>query len=186
MVTYRITKIIVKVSKKYLKRIKETEIKKYQIYGCCAMSFIHGAQDGQKFIGILILYFSIINNSIIEEVINPLEHIWIIIFVSILMSIGISVGGRRIVQNIGTNMAKITRKQGLITDIATFITLFIASITGLPVSTTHVKSLSIIGVAKSYNSKINKIEVKSIIKAWIYTFPICGAISYILTKILLK
>lgn len=184
--TYIITKIAVKIFKKHIGKIKEKQIRKYQKYGCCAMSFIHGAQDGQKFIGILILFFSIINNSSVEGVVNPLEHIWVIVFVSILMSIGISIGGRRIVENIGSNMAKITNRQGLITDIATFITLFIASITGLPVSTTHVKSLSIIGVARSYSVKINKIEVKNIIKAWIYTFPICGAISYVITKIILK
>ena len=181
--TYIITKIVVKVSQKYIEIIKENLIKKYQIIGCCAMSFIHGAQDGQKFIGILIIFFSIINNYGIEEAINPLENIWIIIFVSILMSIGISIGGRRIVENIGSSMAKITNRQGLITDISTFITLFVASITGLPVSTTHVKSLSIIGVAKSYNSQINKIKVRNIIKAWICTFPICGVISYVITKI---
>lgn len=184
--TYIITKIVVKLFKKYIEKTKEKQIRKYQIYGCCAMSFIHGAQDGQKFIGILIIFFSIMNNSSIEGVINPAEHIWIIIFVSILMSIGISIGGKRIVENIGSNMAKITNRQGLITDIATFITLFVATITGLPVSTTHVKSLSIIGVAKSYRVQINKKEVKNIIKAWIYTFPICGAISYTITKILLK
>lgn len=180
--TYIITKIVVKVSRKYIEKIKENIIKKYQIIGCCAMSFIHGAQDGQKFIGILIIFFSIINNSGIEEAIKPLENIWVIIFVSILMSFGISIGGRRIVDNIGSNMAKITNRQGLITEISTFITLFIASITGLPVSTTHVKSLSIIAVAKSYKTEINKREVKNIIKAWIYTFPICGAISYVIAK----
>lgn len=102
------------------------------------------------------------------------------------MSFGISIGGRRIVENIGSRLVKITNKQALLTDISTFITLFIASITGLPVSTTHVKSLSIIGVAQIYNSKINKIEVKNIFKAWIYTFPICGVISYVITKIVLK
>lgn len=184
--TYIITKVVVKILKNYIEKIKEKEIRKYQIYGCCAMSFIHGAQDGQKFIGILILFFSIINNSSIDAVINPLEYIWIIVFVSILMSIGISIGGRKIVENIGSNMVKITNRQGLITDVSTFITLFIASIVGLPVSTTHVKSLSIIGVAKSYNSKINRCEVINIIKAWIYTFPICWGISYIITKIVLK
>lgn len=182
--TYIITKIVVKLIKKHIEKIKEKQIRKYQIYGCCAMSFIHGAQDGQKFIGILILFFSIINNTDIQGRINPLDYIWVIVFVSILMSIGISIGGKRIVENIGSNIAKITNRQGVITDISTFITLFIASIIGLPVSTTHVKSLSIIGVAKSDNLEINSLEVKNIIKAWIYTFPICMAISYILTKIL--
>lgn len=184
--TYIITKTVVVLARKHIDKLKEKQIRRYQIYGCCAMSFIHGAQDGQKFIGILILFFSIINNTNIQGVITPLDYIWVIVFVSILMSIGISIGGKKIVDNIGNNMAKITNKQGLITDISTFITLFIASITGLPVSTTHVKSLSIIGVAKSYNSEINNAEVKNIIKAWIYTFPTCMAISYILTKILLK
>lgn len=182
--TYIIAKIIVKLTEKHIEKAKEKKIRKYQVYGCCAMSFIHGAQDGQKFIGILILFFSIINNTNIQGVINPIEHIWIIIFVALLMSFGISIGGKRIVDTIGNNMAKITNKQALITDIATFITLFLASITGLPVSTTHVKSLSIISVAKSYNEEINNMEAKRIIKAWIYTFPICMCISYMLTKIL--
>lgn len=178
--TYIITKIIVIILKNKLNQKENKKIKKYQIYGCCAMSFIHGAQDGQKFIGILILFFSII------KIVDKSQHIWIIIFVSSLMAIGVSIGGKKIVENIGSNIVKINNKQGLLTDISTSLTVFIASMTGLPVSTTHAKTISILTVANSYKLDTNKKEIKNIIKTWICTFPICGLISYIITKIILK
>ena len=95
------------------------------------MSFMHGAQDGQKFIGILIIFLSIVRKIQIPTIINPIENILIILFVSILMFIGVSIGGKKIVENIGSDMAKIDNKQALLTDISTAITLLIASLSRL-------------------------------------------------------
>ena len=102
--------------------------KKSQVVGGAAMAFMHGAQDGQKFNGILIIFLSIVKGLLIPKTIDPLENIWIILLVSILMFIGVCRGGKKIVENIGSDMVKIDNKQALLTDIATAITLLIASL----------------------------------------------------------
>lgn len=164
--------------------IKEQNTKKAQIAGMCGMSFMHGAQDGQKFIGVLIIFTSILKEINVPTIINPFQYIPIILFTALLMFIGVSIGGKKIVENIGENLVELTPKQALLTDITTISSLFIASITGLPVSTTHAKTVSIIGIGKQENKKLNKSTIKNVLKAWIYTFPICFIFSYLLTKIL--
>ena len=126
--TFIISFLLNKSFKKFLNKIKDKNIKKIQIIGCMVMSFMHGAQDGQKFIGILIIFLSIVKGLLIPKTIDPLENIWIILLVSILMFIGVCRGGKKIVENIGSDMVKIDNEQALLTDIATAITLLIASL----------------------------------------------------------
>lgn len=170
---------------KKVRKIKENRIKKVQILTCMGMSFMHGAQDGQKFLGVLIIFLSIMKGINIPNTINPTENIWSILFVAILLALGVSVGGKTIVDNIGNDMVKMNNKQGLMTDIVTIVTLFTASILGLPVSTTHVKTISIVGIGKLSKLKIERKNILDIIKAWIYTFPVCALIGFVLTKFLI-
>lgn len=142
---------------------------------------MHGAQDGQKFIGLVILYMSIVKGT--YQIDNfAIENIWIIIFVSIIMFFGVSIGGRKIVENVGENTVRLDNVKGVISDIGTIISLFIASLLGLPVSTTHVKTMSIISLGEN---SINKKNVSNIFQAWIWTFPICFGLSYFISKILI-
>lgn len=183
--TVLIGKIIVKVSSKFILLSNNKLIEKSQILGCIGMSFMHGAQDGQKFIGILIIFFSLVNNVDVPQIIDPFSNIGIIIYVSIIMALGVSIGGKKIVDNIGSEMVELNNKQALMSDITTIITLFVASITGMPVSTTHAKTMSIIAVGKNENTNINNSKILSICKAWFWNFPISGVIGYVLA-ILIK
>lgn len=171
------------ISKVLLKKVKDKTIGKFQILGMCAMSFMRGAQDGQKFIGILIIYNFIVKGLAVPSSIVPTDHIFTIIFVAFVMFVGVNIGGKKIVENIGSNVTNLSQKQALSSDIATAVTLLLASLNGLPVSTTHVKTMSIIGVGKSSNQPICKKAVVDIIKAWILTFPVCIILSYVLAKI---
>lgn len=175
--TYIISIFLSKILKNIIDRLSKQNIQKTQILGCCAMSFMHGAQDGQKFVGVIILLLTIINKA------QPTNYNIIIFLVAIIMGIGVSIGGRKIVENIGENIVKIDNKQALITDISTAITLLFASLTGLPVSTTHVKTMSIISVGKFYQAKIDHKKILDIFKAWVFTFPVCGIFAYIFTLI---
>ena len=172
--------IVTKILKKIIQKLSENKIKLAQIISTCGMSFMHGAQDGQKFIGILIIFLCLLNKIQIPDVVNPMNYIFIIIFTAIVMAIGVSFGGRKIVQNIGTDMVCLNMQEGLLSDITTVFTLFIASLTGLPVSTTHAKTVSIIGVGKCSGSKFNSKKVIDICRAWIFTFPVCGVLAYVL------
>ena len=104
-------------------------VKKGQILNTCGMSFMHGAQDGQKFIGILIIFICLLRKTPIPENAIPLDYIGIIIFTAVVMAIGCSVGGKKIVDNIGTQMATLNIQDGFISDVTTIITLLIASLT---------------------------------------------------------
>lgn len=171
------------INKRVLHNIKDKTIGKFQILGMCAMSFMRGAQDGQKFIGILIIYHYIVKGLAVPQYIAPMENIYTIVFVAAVMFIGVSIGGKKIVENIGSNVTELSQKQALSSDITTSITLLLASLNGLPVSTTHVKTMSIIGVGAANKKPVSKKAVVDIIKAWILTFPVCLILSYVLAKI---
>ena len=179
VVGYIITKIFERVV-----NLKHDKIEKWQVIGCCGMSFMHGAQDGQKFIGILILFFSLVKNVPIPNLINPLDYVGIIIYTAFIMAMGVSIGGKKIVENIGSQMVLLDNKQALMSDITTVFTLFIASMTGMPVSTTHAKTMSIIAIGNSQKSKIDRSKVFGICKAWFWNFPISAMIGYFLALIL--
>lgn len=184
--TFIFAYIITKLLKKFLSKIQDKIISKFQVVGMCAMSFMHGAQDGQKFIGILIIYNYILKGLSVPDIIIPMEHIYTILFTAAVMFIGVSIGGEKIVQNIGSNMTNLNNKQALCSDISTSATLLIASLNGIPVSTTHVKTMSIIGVGKSEKNSVSKKSVIQIIKAWVLTFPVCLILSYILAKLFMN
>lgn len=184
--TFILSFIIAKLLKKGLQKISDNIVSKFQVFGMCAMSFMHGAQDGQKFIGILIIYQYMIKNLNVPEAIVPMEHIVTIVFTAIVMFIGVAIGGKKIVDNVGSNMTNLNKKQALCSDIATSATLLIASLNGIPVSTTHVKTVSIIGVGKSEKQEVSKKSVVQIIKAWVLTFPVCLLLAYLLAKIFIK
>lgn len=170
--------LVVKLFEKIISMFQSDNTKQWQIISCCGMSFMHGAQDGQKFIGILILFFSLIRHTQIPQIINPLDYVGIIIYTAFIMAMGVAIGGKKIVDNIGSEMVELDNNQALMSDITTIFTLFMASMTGIPVSTTHAKTMSIIAIGKNKNSKIDKSKVFSICKAWFWNFPISGAIGY--------
>lgn len=99
------------------------------------------------------------------------------------MFFGVSVGGRKIVENIGNNATQLDNAKGIMSDLGTIMCLFLASLWGFPVSTTHVKTVSIITLAES-NS--NKKSISSIFNAWFLTFPLCFFMSYLFAKILVN
>lgn len=178
--------LISKIAKKWMDKTNQNQIQKWQIIGCCGMSFMHGAQDGQKFIGILILFFSLIKNVSIPQNIVPWDYVWIILYVAVIMWMGVSIGGKKIVDNIGGELVKLDNKQALLSDITTVFTLFTASMTGIPVSTTHAKTMSIIAIGQNNKNKMDRTRVLSICKAWFWNFPISGLISYFLAILILQ
>ncbi len=178
------TVVITKVFLKILKSNEKLEDKKgIQVLSSFGVSFMHGAQDGQKFIGILIVFYCVMNSLIVPEVVLAKDYIWIIIVTSIIMFIGVSTGGRKIVETLGTNLVDLKRKNAIISDISTIFILLLSSVNGMPVSTSHVKTVSIISAT---DGKVNFIKFFEIIKAWIFTFPVCMGIAYLIMKVLIS
>jgi PiT family inorganic phosphate transporter len=153
-----------------------------QIAGAAAMSFMHGAQDGQKFIGVLFLGIAFANG---QGSVTGMEiPLWLMLLCSIVMGLGTSVGGEKIIKSVGMDMVKLERYQGFAADLSGALCLLYSSLFGIPVSTTHTKTSAIMGVgAVKRLSAINFGVVKDMMLTWIFTFPGCGLISFVMAKI---
>jgi len=159
---------------------------KGQVFGAAAMAFLHGAQDGQKFMGVfmLALYLNgMAGRAADGTFIIPL---WVMVLCSLTMGVGTMVGGGRIIKAVGMDMVKMRRYQGFASDLAAGACLLLASLTGLPVSTTHTKTTAIMGVGASKRlSSVNWNVAKDMVLAWILTFPGCGLIGYAMARLFL-
>ncbi len=159
--------------------------KQAQIAGAAAMAFMHGAQDGQKFMGVFLLGICLANGQS-EASGYFIIPFWLMVLCSLVMAMGTSIGGMRIIQTVGMEMVQLKRHQGFAADLAGAVCLVVASLTGIPVSTTHTKTTAIMGVCATKNSgSLNRDIVKEMLAAWILTFPGCGLIGYVMGKIFL-
>ena len=153
-----------------------------QIFGAAAMSFMHGAQDGQKFIGVLFLGVAFCNGQ--NSVSGMIIPVWLMLLCSATMGLGTSVGGEKIIKSVGMDMVKLEKYQGFAPDLSAAFCLLISSVFGIPVSTTHTKTSAIMGVgAVKRITAINFGVVKDMMLTWVFTFPGCGLISFVMAKL---
>ncbi|MDO5115473.1 MAG: inorganic phosphate transporter [Synergistaceae bacterium] len=153
-----------------------------QIFGAAAMSFMHGAQDGQKFIGVLFLGMAFCDGQ--SSVTGMTIPLWLMLLCSTVMGIGTSVGGEKIIRSVGMDMVRLEKYQGFSADLAAAACLLLSSLFGIPVSTTHTKTSAIMGVgAVKRLSAINFGVVSDMMLTWIFTFPGCGLISFVMAKL---
>lgn len=148
------------------------------------MAFMHGAQDGQKFMGVLLLGLFLVNGQ--GDTADGRIPVWMMVLCSIVMAVGTSIGGRKIIKSVGMDMVHLEKYQGFSADIAAAVCLLWSTVSGIPVSTTHMKTTAIMGVgAVKRLSAINYKVVKDMVLTWVLTFPGCGLIGYAMAKLLL-
>lgn len=153
-----------------------------QIAGGAAMAFMHGAQDGQKFMGVFMLGIFLAQGQ--YNVSNFTIPVWLMVFCSAVMGLGTSIGGYRIIKAVGMDMVKLEKHQGFSADLAGAGCLLLSSLTGIPVSTTHTKTTAIMGVGVAKRlSNVNWSVVKEMVLTWVLTFPGCGIIGYLMTRL---
>ena len=152
-----------------------------QIVGGAGMAFMHGAQDGQKFMGVFLLGIFLVQGQNVSEFAIP---VWLMILCSVVMGLGTSIGGYRIIKSVGMDMVKLQPYQGFAADGAATLCLLLSSLTGIPVSTTHTKTTAIMGVGASKRiSAVNWKIVGDMTLAWVLTFPGCGLLGYLMSKL---
>ncbi len=153
-----------------------------QIGAGAAMAFMHGAQDGQKFMGILLLGLFLSKGLVQSAAVSiPL---WMIVLVSLTMGLGTAVGGKKIIKSVGMDMVKLKTYQGFASDLASSLCLLCLTLLGMPVSTTQVKTSAVMGAgAERRLSAVRMDVVKDMVFTWICTFPGCGIIGYLVAKL---
>ena len=177
-----ICKLVTLICREMDRRKTNRFFKGAQIFGAASMSFMHGAQDGQKFIGVLVLGVAFSSGqSSVEGAVIP---VWLMLLCSIVMALGTSVGGEKIIKSVGMDMVKLEKYQGFSADLSAALCLLYSSLSGIPVSTTHTKTSAIMGVGAAKRlSSVNFGVVKDMVLTWIFTFPGCGLISFIMAKL---
>jgi PiT family inorganic phosphate transporter len=153
-----------------------------QIAGAAYSAFMHGAQDGQKFMGIIILCLFMSQGQPIPANMEPAT--WIMVVCAVIMALGTAIGGKKIIKSVGMDMVKLEKYQGFSADLAASSSLLLCSLFSLPVSTTHAKTTSIMGVgAVKRVSAINFGVVKEMVLTWVLTFPGCGLVGFLMTRL---
>lgn len=181
---YIVVKIVALLFRRADRRKTNFFFEKAQIGSAAAMAFMHGAQDGQKFMGVFLLGIALSKGQMDKA--NFDIPFWLIVLCSVVMGLGTSIGGYRIIKAVGMDMVKLETYQGFSADLAGAGCLLISSLIGLPVSTTHTKTTAIMGVGAA--KRIRSVDwsvVKEMVMTWVLTFPGCGLIGYIISKIFL-
>jgi PiT family inorganic phosphate transporter len=174
---------------------------KAQIFSAGAMGFMHGTNDAQKTMGIIALvllagtkaghfnelpeWLSFLKTPEPDPG-KPLEIAWWIkIVCAMTMCAGTAVGGWRIIKTLGHKMVKLHPINGFAAEASSAAVIGVASIFGIPVSTTHNIAASIMGVgsARRFNA-IKWIVVERMVWAWVLTIPVAAGIAYGLVRLM--
>jgi len=157
--------------------------RKGQLVSAALYSLGHGGNDAQKTMGIIaVLLYS-------QGMLHGEFHIpfWVVLSCQAAMGIGTLVGGWRIVHTMGSKITRLTPPQGFCAETGGAITLFLATIGGIPVSTTHTITGAIVGVGAARRMSAVRWSVAStIVIAWFITLPaaaLVGAGFYELTRL---
>ena len=151
---------------------------RFQIASAAYMAFSHGNNDAQKTMGIITM--ALVSFYHLPTFDVPL---WVIGLCAVAMACGTAVGGWRIIKTLGTKLAHLRPINGFAAETAAATVIEIASHIGLPLSTTHIISSSIMGVGASKRiSAVRWTVGGNIMAAWIITIPACAILAWAICK----
>jgi PiT family inorganic phosphate transporter len=169
---------------------------KAQLASAAWMSFSHGTNDAQKTMGIiaLTLFTASTKGDAFKDLPSWLSFLhlskfdipfWVKATCAITMAAGTAAGGWRIIRTMGHHMVKLQPVHGFAAQTTAALIIEMATHLGIPLSTTHVISGSIMGVGSS--KRLNAVKwgvAGKMVWAWVLTIPITGALAYSFLKIL--
>ncbi|MDY0391008.1 inorganic phosphate transporter [Desulfobulbus oligotrophicus] len=154
--------------------------RKLQLVSAGIMALSHGSNDAQKTMGIITL--ALVSNGLLDEFKVPT---WVILSCAVTMGLGTMAGGWRIIRTMGSKMIKLKPVHGFAAETSAAAVILTASHFGIPVSTTHIISTSIMGVGSTRGANALKLGiVGNIVLAWVLTIPVCMFIATILYRFL--
>lgn len=144
-------------------------------------SFLHGAQDSQKFIGVYMLGLSFLSGMSSDNTEDFSIPIWITLSCAAAMTLGTLMGGSRIIKKVGCDMTELDPLSSSAADTASSSFLGVCSFLGIPTATTHAKTCAIMGIGLCKKGGTNPKIAAEVFLAWLLTFPICAIISFLLS-----
>jgi PiT family inorganic phosphate transporter len=173
-----------------IRRVRPAKIqagsRRLQLVSASAMAFSHGNNDAQKAMGIItlaLLSFSATGGTGMPQWMMPADdHIpsWVMFGCALAIGLGTMAGGKRIIKTMGAKIIRITPLQGFVAETAGAVTILVAGLKGIPVSTTHCISACIMGVGASKRlSAVRWGVAGNIVLAWILTIPLSAAFAFV-------
>ena len=133
-----------------------------QLAGAGAMAFLHGAQDGQKFLGVFLLGAALAQGGGVGQTFSVPG--WLMLLCAAVMVI-------------------LAPREGLAADLGGGLCLLLCTLAGLPVSTTHAKTAAILGAGSAGGGTVNHRVAARIALTWLFTFPGCGLLGFLLASL---
>ncbi len=153
-----------------------------QIVSAAFMAFSHGSNDGQKFMGVFALALFLGGKMTSFSV-----PWWVMLLCGTIMGVGTIIGGWRIMRTLGFRLTKLEPVNGFAAETASSFAILMASRFGIPLSTTHCITTSILGVGASRRfSAVRWGMAGNIVITWIITFPVCGLLGYGFSWLLIR
>ena len=176
-----------------LKNLTPATVTKYfknlQIISTCAVSFAHGSNDAQKTMGVIT--FLLIGTNYINSGGGSFHvPVWVALIAYTAIALGTFVGGWRIIRTMGMRITHLEPIHGFAAQTASAAVILGASLSGIPVSTTHVVSGSIMGAGSTKRfSAVRWGIARKIVWAWIITIPMSALVAgfvFLITNALVK
>ncbi|HBR11749.1 MAG TPA: anion permease [Chryseobacterium sp.] len=185
-----ITLLIIQAYKKSNPHKAERHFKKLQLVSSALFSLGHGLNDAQKVMGIIgaaVIFYhvNLINDPLYVNLPSAdrfnffTEHyLWVPLVSFVAIALGTMSGGWKIIKTMGTRITKVTPLEGVAAESAGALTLFITDHFGIPVSTTHTVTGSIIGVGLTKRiSAVRWGVTVSLLWAWVLTIPVSAVVA---------
>ena len=153
--------------------------RKLQLVSSAAYSLGHGSNDAQKMMGII--FVALVSTG--HLTVNDQIPLWVVLSCHAAIALGTLSGGWRIVKTMGQKITKLHPFEGFSAETAGAVTLFATALAGIPVSTTHTITGSIIGagITKRLSAVRWKVTYK-LIWAWVLTIPVSAVLAVIIYK----
>jgi len=178
--------LIMVVFSRWRPRTVSTVFGKAQLASAGFMGFAHGSNDAQKTMGIVTLtLMTATRQGLFAHLPNWASFLripessgvpkWIVVVCALTMAAGTAGGGMRIIRTMGQRLVKLQPVQGFAAETTAACVIYGASLIGVPLSTTHVISSSIMGVGAT--KRLNAVKwgvAEQIVFAWILTLPVTG------------
>ncbi|MBM3277013.1 MAG: inorganic phosphate transporter [Candidatus Handelsmanbacteria bacterium] len=138
-----------------------------QVLSSGFMAFTHGMNDAQKVMGVITL--ALFSAGQLEAIVVPF---WVMVLCALVMGVGTAVGGWKVIRTLGMRLSHLRPIEGFAAETGAGVVLAATAALGVPVSTTHTITGSILGVGSAYRLRSVRWSVgKKIIYAWVLTLP---------------
>jgi PiT family inorganic phosphate transporter len=169
-------------------------LKKLQIFSGAMLAISHGTNDAQKAMGLITLSLLVLHRhdpSAMGRFYTPVPGetfavpFWVILACSFALSLGMLSGGKRIIRTVGMKLYKVKPVHGFGAMLSTASVVYLCSLFGFPVSTTHIASSGIVGGGAAQRLGIVRWGLtKDILLTWIFTIPVSAGLAYLISMVL--